>query len=78
MVNMQMVSTFPRSPDAHFVDIHEVPEEEEQEQEHRENGTGVCKRRNTVQQTNQNSRMEETLSEFQQAIFPGNWFFGVQ
>lgn len=43
MVNMQMVSTFPRSPDAHFVDIHEVPEEEEQEQEHQENGTGCAK-----------------------------------
>ncbi|XP_075505814.1 guard cell S-type anion channel SLAC1-like [Primulina tabacum] len=39
---MEMVSTFPRSPDAKFVDIHEVPEEEEeqlQEQEHQQNNT---------------------------------------
>ncbi|XP_073302422.1 guard cell S-type anion channel SLAC1 [Primulina huaijiensis] len=42
MVNMEMVSTFPRSPDEQFVDIHEVPEEEEEqqeEQEHQQNNT---------------------------------------
>ncbi|KZV19453.1 hypothetical protein F511_08794 [Dorcoceras hygrometricum] len=36
---MEMVSTFPRSPNAHFVDIHEVPEEGEEKNEHEENKT---------------------------------------